>query len=240
MFRTKPQQPAAGPLWRGLFAGTRGGLLIGALLVAAIGLSISAHQYQRFPGDLPIAEWVQSLSIPLLGGFLDGVSFLGNSLPAAVMTTAVVVLLWVLRHRADAAYMALITAGSTPLNWFVKELVDRSRPVEILMKAPKDLSSNSFPSGHTVFASVFFGLLILYISDLDLGPRWVRRIFQVLLIGLILSMGTSRVYLGVHWPSDIIGGYTFGAIYLTLVMWHRGHIRASRLTSIGRSGEDSG
>ncbi|MCH9036016.1 MAG: phosphatase PAP2 family protein [Chloroflexi bacterium] len=216
------------------------GLLIGALLVTGIGLSISAHQYQRFPGDLPIAEWVQSLSIPLLGGFLDGVSVLGDSLPAAVMTTAVVVLLWALRRRADAAYMVLITAGSTPLNWFVKELVDRPRPVEILMKAPKGLSSNSFPSGHTVFASVFFGLLILYISDLDLGPRWARRFFQVILIGLILSMGTSRVYLGVHWPSDIIGGYTFGAIYLTVVMWHRGYIRASRLTSLGGGGEDSG
>ena len=240
MFRTKPQQPAAGPLWRGLFAGTRGGLFIGALLVAAIGLSISAHQYQRFPGDLPIAEWMQSLSLPLLSDFMDGVSVLGDWIPAAVMTTAVVVLLWVLRRRADAIYMALITVGSTPLNRLTKELVDRPRPDELLMKTTESLSSNSFPSGHTVFASVFFGLLILYISDLDLGPRWVRRIFQVLLIGLILSMGTSRVYLGVHWPSDIIGGYTFGAIYLTLVMWHRGHIRASRLTSIGRSGEGSG
>ena len=216
------------------------GFLIGVLLVAGIGLSISAHQYQRFPGDLPIAKWLQSLSLPLLGDFLDGVSFLGDSLPAAVITTAVVVLLWVPRRRADAVYMVLITAGSTPLNWFVKELVDRPRPDELLMKATESFSSNSFPSGHTVFASVFFGLLVVYISDLDLGPRWARRIVQVLLIGLILSMGTSRIYLGVHWPSDIIGGYTFGAIYLTVVMWHRGYIRASRPTSLGGGGEDSG
>ena len=242
MFRTKPQQPTAGPLWHrnGLFAGTRVSLLLGALLVAGIGLSISAHQYQRFPGDLPIAEWVQSLSIPLLSSFLDGVSVLGDWLPATVMTTTVVVLLWVLRRWADAAYLVLITAGSTPLNWLIKDLVDRPRPDDILMNATKGLTSNSFPSGHTVFTSVFFGLLVVYISDLDLGPRWARRITQVLLIGLILGMGASRIYLGVHWPSDILGGYTFSAIYLTVLMWHRGYIRANRLTFVGRDGAAKG
>ncbi|MEE9248938.1 MAG: phosphatase PAP2 family protein, partial [Dehalococcoidia bacterium] len=170
----------------------------------------------------------------------DGVSVLGDWLPATVMTTSVVVLLWVLRRWADAAYLVLITAGSTPLNWLIKELVDRPRPDHILTEATKGLSSNSFPSGHTVFASAFFGLLVVYIFDLDLGPRWARRIAQVLLIGLILSMGISRIYLGVHWPSDILGGYTFSAIYLTVVMWHRGYIRANRLTFVGRHGEDRG
>ena len=143
------------------------------------------------------------------------------------MTTVAVVLLWLFKRRADAAYLIVMALGSTFLNRLVKALVDRPRPSTSLVEVSEATGSNSFPSGHTLFAIAFFGLIILYLYYHEVGPRWARWAAQGFLIALIIGMGFSRVYLGVHWPSDALGSYAFGALYLLGIMWLRDRISAA-------------
>ncbi len=208
---------------RVMSAGSRASLLFGILLIVASALSLAAHQYERFPGDLAIARWVQSISLPLFGGTMEVLSEMGNWPVAVGVTAAVVSLLWVIKRRVDAVYIVAITLGSFLINPLVKDLVDRPRPTTDLVDVTQELSSRSFPSGHVLSAATFYGLLLLYCYASGVRPRWALRIVQVFLAALILGMGFSRVYLGVHWPSDALGAYVFGGLFLVGIVWLRGH-----------------
>ncbi|MFQ5872817.1 MAG: phosphatase PAP2 family protein, partial [Dehalococcoidia bacterium] len=207
--RSDNQDPA-----RGRLAGAGIPLVFGVLMAVILGLSLAAHQYERFPGDLPIANWVQSISLPLLGGTMEVISALGTWTWAVPATSVVVVLLWLLKKRADAVYIIVITLGSTGINRLVKEIVDRPRPSADLVEVAQEVSTKSFPSGHVLYAATFYGLMLSYCYFSQFRPRWVMLVIQVVLAVLILAMGFSRVYLGVHWPSDVIGGYVLGGLFV--------------------------
>ncbi|MFQ5933280.1 MAG: phosphatase PAP2 family protein [Dehalococcoidia bacterium] len=194
----------------------------GVLLLVAFGLSLSAHQYQRFPGDLPVTEGIQSISVPVFSDAMEVVSELGDWALAVPATAVAVVALWLYKRRPDALYIVVITLASAGLNRLVKELVDRPRPSADLVEVTTELGSKSFPSGHVVYATTFYGLLLFYTYCLDVNPRWALRASQVVLVAMLLGMGLSRVYLGAHWPSDVLGGYAVGGLYVAGVIWWRG------------------
>ena len=98
----------------------------------------------------------------------------------------------------------------------MKVLVGRDRP-ELLLFQPGPESA-AFPSGHAIHVVLFFGFLV-YLCHLHLHRAWLRRTLQALMVLGILTMSASRVYMGFHWPSDVIGGYLFGALFLLLLVW---------------------
>ena len=69
-------------------------------------------------------------------------------------------------------------------------------------------------------------LLLFYLAGELIGPRWLKWPLRTVLVSAILAVGASRVYLGVHWPSDVLGGYLLGALWVWAVLWAR-----KRLTS---------
>ena len=184
-------------------------LLIAGVL-ATICLFILAWAYPTFPGDENVLLRFQSLR----SGWLDEIAkgFDNFGIVSVIMPAAgfLMALLFVTRRYAD---MVMVFAGLVLIgmgNW-IKVLVDRPRP-DYQIFDPIE-SSLSFPSGHSLLAVILGGLLI-YLTESMVKPVLLRRVIQIGLIVVVVVMGASRVYMGVHWPSDVIGSCVFGLLVL--------------------------
>jgi undecaprenyl-diphosphatase len=120
--------------------------------------------------------------------------------------------------------MALTISGDL-LTAIVKGIVARPRPTPDLIAVYRAVSGYSFPSGHVLHYVVFFGALgYLGLRTLRRTPseqRWRRlALFGLLAVcsGLILLVGASRLFLGAHWPTDVLGGYVLGSAWLLLLI----------------------
>ena len=160
-------------------------------------------------GRLAIAEWVQSISIPLFDEVMRGVSGVGWWLPASIITVCAGLALVVLRQRSDAALLVVLVSVSSGMNWVVKQIVASPRPDSAMLEVREELTSYGFPSGHVLFAVVCFGALAILLSGVGGRYAGLRKAMQAGLVMLVVAMATSRVYLGVHWPSDV-GGFSYG------------------------------
>ncbi|HEU0104269.1 MAG TPA: phosphatase PAP2 family protein [Mycobacteriales bacterium] len=113
------------------------------------------------------------------------------------------------RQRA-AVFVSLVGLGGSLLNTLVKALVDRARPV--LEDAVASAAHSAFPSGHAQGVVVATGVLLLVLGP-GLRPHH-RRLAVALAVGWVLLMGFSRLALGVHYVSDVLGGYLLGLAWL--------------------------
>jgi undecaprenyl-diphosphatase len=121
-------------------------------------------------------------------------------------------LMWKKRiHQALVLSFGLL--GGAFFQAFIKELVERVRPENALIVE----SGFSFPSGHATMAVIFFCAL-LYVFSGKIKSRIKRDIFGVLCLLLFVLVGFSRVYLNVHWVSDVIAGFAFGTFWLTALI----------------------
>ena len=212
-----PESPAVEP-GSGPLAGTALGL---GLLAAAVALSLFVWlSYQVRSGeptsfDLTARAWVRSLETAELSTVMWGASFYGaprRLLPLGLVAAVV----FLVRGWRRGAVLVLVTlAGAVALDLGLKELFARARPQAFFddYRTPK---SFSFPSGHALFAVCFFGGLAVLLSH-----RLRRRPAQILVwaiaLGLTFLIGVSRVYLGVHYPTDVIGGFAVGTVWVAFV-----------------------
>ena len=101
-------------------------------------------------------------------------------------------------------------------------------PASIAFAPVSPQPANGFPSGHAFFAIMILGLLA-YFAFITVKKRLPRVSLIVFLIALILLVGVAMVYMGSHWPSDILGGYLIGGVFLTALIWfHRSRISRHR------------
>lgn len=193
-------------------------LLILVTIVFAL-LSFFAKQYDYFNFDLTVTLHIQSLNFSWFDNLMKFVSFLGN-----VSTVTVLVFLLAffgyLTGNRKAAFMLLIsTIGGLAISYIFKTLVARSRPDPTLVNQIGEfIKSDSFPSGHVLGAVSFYGFL-LYISYTQLKKNIIKQILISISLLAILLMGISRIYLGAHWFSDVLGAYLLGFIWLTFVVF---------------------
>jgi undecaprenyl-diphosphatase len=129
------------------------------------------------------------------------------SLVVAAMLTGQ--MLWRRRYESLAAFWIIATAGVGLLNIELKSAFARARPTG----AP--VSGWSFPSGHSMGSFVVYGMLA-YVIVLSVRRPRPRNALICTLALLVLAIGFSRVYLGAHWPSDVLGGFMAGTVWLTL------------------------
>ena len=122
--------------------------------------------------------------------------------------------LFIRRRSWFSIRIASIALSSLGLMFWLKHLFKRKRPSDPLLKA----RGLSFPSGHAFMSSTFYGLLI-YIAWQNIKNVWLKWIGIISLAFLVLAIGLSRVYLRVHYASDVIAGYCVGCMWLLLSLW---------------------
>ena len=179
-------------------------------------LFVLASIFPRLPGDLAILLWLQTPQSPWLTIAAVTVSHLADT-PIALSMMGVAVFLPLVRRRRDVALMMLLSLVPIGAGNLLKLAVGRARPEYLLLdSAPTSLS---FPSGHALFAAIFGGLLV-WLAEESIQSPWIRRSVQVGLGLLVLAVGWSRVYLGLHWP-DVFGSYMYGLVAVWLLTWLR-------------------
>jgi undecaprenyl-diphosphatase len=191
------------------------------VLIALLGFFVLAFLANTSPYlgiDLEFSRELQSETPLWFGYLLLAVSWLGYTIQSIVMISIVVITLGLLGLRWEALTLMLASIFCGALNYIIKLFIRRPRPSEDLVDVVQSLNSYSFPSGHPMFYVVFFGFLLFLVFTL-LQRSWKRLLLGLLLLALIILVGPSRMYLGEHWASDVLGAYLMGSLTLILTLW---------------------
>jgi membrane-associated phospholipid phosphatase len=198
---------------------TLGIFLLSALLIAAAALFLFGRlaeemmegDTQQF--DSVVRNAVHQHATPLLTGAMQTFSFLGSTAWVAIFGLLVACACFYLKRPRIAVFLAITMAGVGTLDYVLKLAFHRPRPIAFYGVSP---SSYSFPSGHALGSFCFYGVLAAVLAKRTIGRKLKFLIWlaAALLVGMI---GLSRIYLGVHYPSDVIAGYLAGAVWVTAV-----------------------
>lgn len=185
----------AAALWVGALSLTYSVAHLSATPEVDLSIASSAHQ---FAVNNPWSQWITRFFAAMGSGFV-----------LAPLTVGVVVALWVRGQRWWSVWLAAAGVGGILISQTVKRMVDRQRPI---WDSPlHELSSPSFPSGHAmagIYGYLAFGVVAWCLGNRALGG--VLMAFGIL-------MGPSRVVFGVHWPSDVLGGWLYASAWLCTV-----------------------
>lgn len=187
-------------------------LASGAVFVELLDAVVS-HDGATSP-DEEIARWVVDLRTPWLTAVMRPTTHLADYAVAGTVAAVVAVALFAARRRGAAAAVIVSSLGAMLVTELLKELVGRERPTPDgrLVEAV----GHAFPSGHSSQAvACYGGLALAVILTTDLQRRRVAAIALAAVVAI--AVGTSRVYLGVHWPSDVLSGWIVGLTWLVLV-----------------------
>lgn len=186
-------------------------------LVAAVALTLGARSFSVLPGDLPFTRELQETSNPVITSTMVFTSAIGYPVQSAILLIIAVLALWIIRLRVEALFV-IVSLLADALAGLLKSLVGRHRPLPSIVHVMQPLSDGSFPSGHTLHYTVFYGFLI-FVVGVNFRPSWPRALAIILLALPIALIGLSRVYLGEHWVTDVVGGYLIGALFLAPLIY---------------------
>lgn len=167
--------------------------------------------------DLQITRAVQLINIPGLAPLMSLVSWLGFAPQAAILVGLIALAIYGFGLHWEAATALIAALFSTAINLLAKGLIQRPRPAPELVNVSDILNSYSFPSGHVMFYVGFFGF-IGFLAFTMLKPSPKRGLLLTLFGGLVASIGPSRIYLGAHWASDVLGAYLLGSLMLAAIV----------------------
>ncbi|HIK08028.1 MAG TPA: phosphatase PAP2 family protein [Trichormus sp. M33_DOE_039] len=182
-------------------------LIVGSAVATT--LILGSGMLYKYGLDESILLGLQKLHSPLLDAIMKSVTFLGEPLFFLSISSVLGINLWQNQHQREATTLGLATVGAVGLNVLFKELFRRSRPA--LWDYIVNAVHYSFPSGHAMVSTAVYGC-IGYILAKEF-PQWRKPILGSTTV-LILAIGVSRLYLGVHWPTDILAGYAAGLLWL--------------------------
>jgi undecaprenyl-diphosphatase len=164
--------------------------------------------------DAGVGDPIHALRTPVLTSFFYLCTLLANTGTVVFITVVAVVVLSVRRRFAEAILVTVVVAGGQALGTVAKLLIVRARPLAAKALIPLP-DSYAFPSGHSLAAMLLYGVLafLLVRSLSGIGARLAVSLAASVVIVLV---GVSRVYLGVHWPSDVVAAWLLGGAWLAL------------------------
>lgn len=185
-------------------------------LVIFVAIARMIFKYNKEDFDLSAFNFLSGFVSDLHSDVMLFFTFLGTHIfliPANIILVAY--FLFIKKHRWYSIKIPVVALTSLLVMFSLKYLFRRSRPLEPLLEHAKGYS---FPSGHALMSVTFYGLLI-YLAWRNIKNVWLRWLSVIGLILLILIIGLSRVYLRVHYASDVLAGYCIGFMWLTLSIW---------------------
>ena len=196
-------------------------VLIYVLCILVLGFIILTALILAFPNsvvDREFSEEIQEHQNPALDYFMKFVSWFGY-MPYSLISVLFTAAVFYLFNYKKPALFILFTLVSGLVSSSMKILVNRPRPTDSVVRIVEKANNQSFPSGHVVFYVVFFGFLALLMYHLMSIPKKLRLVAGVFALLMVFAVPLSRVYLGAHWFTDVIGGFILGLLTLFILSY---------------------
>lgn len=160
--------------------------------------------------DLPIYQFVMSVFVPssFMTILMKFITTLGSTI---VIITGILSVALLIKNKKYFKIFMIANVIGVILNNILKLIIRRPRPTDTMLLTYE--SSYSFPSGHSMMSMIFYGLIIYYVIKF-IKKKWLCNSLVILLSLIIFSVGLSRIYLGVHYATDVLAGFIVGLIYL--------------------------
>jgi len=182
-----------------------------AMLLFAF-LADRVYDQEAFALDAVANPFLHSISSPLLDAIMNAITSVGSVQGVGTVFVVAMIVLIYRGLRAEALFLAVAIGGSVALNGVMKVVIERPRPA---LPWASVLPDYSFPSGHSMNSLVFY--LALAVIVWGLYGRRVGVVAVVIAVLVALAVGLSRIYLGYHYVSDVVGGLAAGLAWLFIV-----------------------
>ncbi|MDQ3697150.1 MAG: phosphatase PAP2 family protein [Gemmatimonadota bacterium] len=180
---------------------------------AAVAGQVQSGRTQRF--DEAVLGWMAAHRIYWIERSLLEITALGTGLVVMAIVVVAALFLGLTEHRYSALLLLIATAGGIILNNVLKLTFARPRPQ--VFEWATDVLSSSFPSGHAMSSAIVYST-VAYLAARLQRKRWERALTMLVALGIIALVSVSRMYLGVHYPSDVIGGTVIGLAWAAFCM----------------------
>jgi len=187
------------------------------IAVSIIGLTYFIQNYPVSGFDLSVTEEIQELKMGHFTSVMEFISIFGNSFGMPLSILFASLFFYLTYHKREACFTFAVILPDL-FNLLFKILIHRPRPTLENARIFLKFTQSGFPSGHVVHYVVFFGFLLTVMIVKKQIPLFWRILIGGFSGFLILTVSVSRIYLGAHWATDVIGGYLFGFIYLGIIV----------------------
>lgn len=190
------------------------------LVLVAAGFGVLTFLVKTTPSfatDLQITHSIQLITFPSFAWLMTVISWAGFAPQTIIITALIIFTIYLLGLHWEAVMAIVAALFSTATNLLVKDLVQRPRPGAGMVNVLDTLNSYSFPSGHVMYYIGFLGFIGFLVFSL-LKPSLKRSILLTLIGFPIVMIGVSRIYLGQHWASDVLGAYLLGSLTLVAII----------------------
>ena len=185
----------------------------GTLAFSELAETVRGGATQAF--DVAVLHWLHDRQTPLLTSLMLEMTYLGTGTVVMMIVGVAALFLWHTEHKHSARLLLATTLGNILLNGALKLVFHRPRPSVFEWQTPA--VSSSFPSGHAMSATAVYGTVAYLLIRLQ-KHRWSRALTLAGTVLLILLICLTRLYLGVHYPSDVLGGMIVGLAWAAFCM----------------------
>lgn len=159
-------------------------------------------------GDTQVVTFMHHIRNPFLDAFFKGITQFGDVFVIAFVLIGICV--WRFKMGFKMGFLCLIGIS---FNTILKNIFQRERPLGLHLV---EENTYSFPSGHSMMSMFFYGMLFLLVREYIKDEK-LKKILNFMLLGVILCVGISRMYLNVHYASDVLGGFLVGILCLYVI-----------------------